>query len=87
MSTQVRANCFTGSKTHLHSNLCPSSLLADHFKASLLLDQLDRDKCKGVNPHMFTAIQKYITALLNFFLKQTLALCVQALVKEKSLDI
>lgn len=75
MSTQVRANSFTGSKTHLHCNLSPSSVLADHFKASLLLDKLDRDKCKGVAPYKKTCLQpysilkwpliKYVKALLN----------------------
>lgn len=54
MSTQVRANCFSGSKAHLHCNLSPSSLLADHFKATLLLDQLYRNKCRGVNSHKNT---------------------------------
>ncbi len=44
VSTKVRANCFARSKAHLQCDLGPSPVFTDHIKASLLFDQLDRDR-------------------------------------------
>lgn len=58
VSTKVRANCFARSKAHLQCDLGPSPVFTDHIKASLLFDQLDRDRGSNTCLHPYFIFKK-----------------------------